>query len=104
MKIVMTTVSNLDDAEELSRELVNSGYSPCVNLIRNVKSVYLWKGKLNTDDEIILFIKTDDEGHVIDFLKKNHPYETPEIIILHGDIPDSSYSEWFRGYFDGKSV
>ncbi|MGP6207074.1 divalent-cation tolerance protein CutA [Cuniculiplasma sp. SKW3] len=104
MKIVMTTVSNPDDGEKLSRALVSSGYSPCVNMVRNVKSVYIWKGELNIDDEIILLIKTENEGQVIEFLKKNHPYETPEIIILHGDIPDSSYSEWFRGYFEGKRV
>ncbi|MCL4346108.1 MAG: divalent-cation tolerance protein CutA [Candidatus Thermoplasmatota archaeon] len=99
MKIVMTTVSKLDEAELLSRSLVDNGYSPCVNMIENVSSVYFWKGKITRDQEIILLIKTDIPENVKQFIEKEHPYETPEIIFLEGEIPDSPYGTWFNEYF-----
>ena len=100
MKIIITTVSSTDDGERLSKTLVQNGYSPCVNMIRNVKSIYMWRGNINEDEEVMLLIKTEKPEEVKKFIMENHPYETPEIIDLEATIPESSYKEWFRDYFE----
>lgn len=92
----ITTVSKDEDARRLARSLVEKHLAACVNLVPGVQSIYEWQSTIHEDNEIILIIKTrrDSVQQVIDFVKKNHPYDVPELIelpILSGN-PD--YLKW----------
>ncbi|UJR13705.1 hypothetical protein I4U23_000716 [Adineta vaga] len=54
----LTTVSNGEEARKLSRLIVQSHLSACVNIIPNIRSVYEWKSMIHEDNEFILLIKT----------------------------------------------
>jgi uncharacterized protein involved in tolerance to divalent cations len=51
------------------------------------------EGKLEQKEEKLLLIKTteDKKAKALWLLKKQHPYEVPEIMILHPDEVDDSY-------------
>ncbi|MHA2501797.1 MAG: divalent-cation tolerance protein CutA [Candidatus Kariarchaeaceae archaeon] len=92
--VVITTVATDEDARKLSRELVEQQLAACVQLTPIV-SVYSWKGEIEEDREIRLMIKVVEERKidVVRYLKKNHPYDTPEII-LTAFSSDRDYYEW----------
>lgn len=95
MKLIMTTCPQ-DKAEEITDLLLEEKLVACVNRIGSVKSKYFWKGKIQADDECILFLKTTDElaGRTIKRLEKIHPYEVPEIVLLKVEDVNSSYLKW----------
>lgn len=94
--IVVTTVSNIDDAKKIANHLVKGRFAACVNIIPSVTSVYEWQNEIVEDNECILFVKTRSEN--FEELKCEilsiHPYALPEIIMLpvkHGHL---DYLQW----------
>jgi len=70
----------------------------CIQRINNVKSYYVWEGKITKSEEKILFIKTTTEKKdaLMKFIHKLHPFDTPQIIIIKPDEVDPKYLEWVK--------
>ena len=92
----LTSVSNAEDARRLARLMVEERLAACVNIIPGVQSIYEWQSKIHEDQELILMIKTRRESveALNEFLKKNHPYELPELIALNIDDGNPNYLRW----------
>ncbi len=93
-RIVMTTYPN--EGRNLKRLIVailKQNFWACVQRINYVKAYYVREGEIKKTEEKLLLIKTTSakQEKLIEFLKKNHPYELPEIMILHPDEVDASY-------------
>ncbi|MBP7848478.1 divalent-cation tolerance protein CutA [Patescibacteria group bacterium] len=93
-RIVMTTYPN--EGRHLKRLIVailKQNLGACVQRINYVKAYYVREGEIKKTEEKILLIKTtaDKQAKLIEFLKKQHPYELPEIMSLHPDEVDASY-------------
>jgi periplasmic divalent cation tolerance protein len=90
------TVPNEQVAENLAKSLIENKLVACVNVIPKIKSYYMWEGKLNADEELLLMIKTKtillDE--ITTFVKKNHPYDVPEVISAQLGPGNPDYYEW----------
>ena len=56
--VVLITVPTADEADRLSRGLVEEKLAYCVNAIPGIKSSYFWDGKICVDEEIQLLAKT----------------------------------------------
>jgi protein cutA homolog len=54
----------------------------CVNITPKVTSVYRWKGETVKDEESLMMIKTKTSmvSQLIEFVRKNHPYDVCEVI------------------------
>lgn len=96
--LVISTVPNENLANKLSKILLENRVAACVNIIKNVNSLYWWKESIENSSEIILLIKTTDEKYqeVEDLIKKNHPYEIPEIIAFDIKKGFSKYLKWIE--------
>lgn len=101
----ITTVATDDIARKLARSLVESHLAACVNIIPNVRSIYEWKSTIHEDNELILMIKTRHEyvQQLIEFIKKNHPYEVPELIELPINNGNLDYLKWIDTIVKQKS-
>lgn len=66
------------------RKLVETKLAACVNIIPGLTSVYEWKGKIETDPEVLLMIKTRTSrvGELSDLVRSLHPYDVCEVISL----------------------
>lgn len=95
--VVITTTNDEGHASELASELVAAKLAACVQL-QNITSHYEWKGEARKDSEILILIKTRSSlfSRLSDFIKANHPYETPEIIQLPITRGLSSYLNWIH--------
>ena len=94
--IIKTTVKNKVTRGNIINELIKNDYVSCINIIENVFSHYKWQGKVESEKEDILFIKTmkRNEKLVYKVIKTIHDYETPEIITIAINNIDSSYLNW----------
>ena len=93
--IVITTVGNEEDAEDLAKKIVSSKLGACVQ-INKIKSYYAWKGNLERSDEFRLMIKTTKSkyGLLQKFIIKNSKYDTPEIISVNIENGYNEYLKW----------
>lgn len=75
------TTPSSEAADALSSKIINEKLAACVNIIPGVQSRYLWEGKVVTDQELILMIKTRSSltAQLSDFVVKHHPYDVPEV-------------------------
>ncbi len=98
MFIVFTTVSKEEDAKAIAKGMVERRLAACAWVLPKMKSYYVWKGKLEEDEEYIIVFKTPEEvvATLIDVLKDIHPYETPEIIAVKADYVLPEYLKWAR--------
>ena len=99
---ILSTAPSLPIARKLAKVLIQSKLAACVNIIPEIESHYVWKGKLEKSSEIQLLIKTraDLFKKIESFLKKNHPYEVPELIQLAITRGSSAYFNWMKASTD----
>lgn len=94
--VLFCTVPQGDKAAEIAEYLVEKGLAACVSIIPAMRSIYRWQGKICSDSESLLIMKTKKNliQQVSVAIKSVHPYEVPEIIAL--DIQDglSEYLTW----------
>ena len=92
---MLTTLGAGADAAALARTLVEERLAACVNILPPMRSVYRWKGAIETEAEQQLVIKTSADR--LDALEARllalHPYETPELLVLDAAGSDA-YLAW----------
>jgi periplasmic divalent cation tolerance protein len=97
-QLVLTTCPDMDTAERLARALVQERLAACVNILPVAKSIYLWKGQIESAAEQLLIIKS--MARAFRAIRKRilelHPYELPEVIAvtIADGLPD--YLAWIR--------
>lgn len=98
VRIVFCTCPNMGTAAAIAKRLVSESFAACVNIVPGLRSVYLWNDALQTDDEVLLMIKTRDsrypalEAAILDA----HPYELPEIVCVPVVAGLSGYLSWIQ--------
>ena len=94
--MVFVTAPKEEVAKSIAGILVKEKLAACVNIIPSVTSIYEWEGKLEEDKEVIMMIKTRTErvDDIVDEVKKNHPYDVPEVISAVIDNGSGEYLEF----------
>ena len=95
-RIVMSTINNREQAEQLARVLLDSRLVACINIVGPVLSLYHWQDEIARDEEYLLLMKTmtTEEHALIERIQELHPYEVPEIIVLPILDGAPSYLSW----------
>lgn len=94
-RVVFVTVQR-DKARALAAEIVENRLAACVNIVDSVRSIYRWKGKITSDDEALLVIKTATKKveNLIKYVKENHSYDIPEVVSLNIAEGNPDYLDW----------
>ncbi|XP_021912225.1 protein CutA, chloroplastic [Carica papaya] len=101
--VVYVTVPNREAGKKLADSIVREKLAACVNIVPGIESVYEWEGKVQTDSEELLIIKTRQSllDALTEHVKANHEYDVPEVIalpILGGSL---QYLEWVKNNTKG---
>jgi len=93
--VVQTTVADENQAHALAKKMVEMRLAACVQ-VQAIKSFYVWEGKPCADKEYLLHIKTRCAQYqaLEDFIRSQHPYQTPEIIQLPIAAGFAGYLRW----------
>jgi len=96
VRVVLTTVGSHEKAEEFAYSLVEGRLAACVNIVGPIRSVYRWKGKIESDQEYLLVIKTTTErsSELASFFSELHPYELPERVEIDVEGGSAGYLSW----------
>lgn len=85
-------------AEVIAADCIEKRLAACANIFAPVASLYRWKGKVESDEEVPLLLKT--RGELFDVLcaavKAKHPFEVPSIVATELAAIDSSYAAWLE--------
>jgi len=105
MVLAYLTAKDKDEAQALAQGLLEKRLVACVNIFEGMKSLYWWKGKIEESQEAVLVLKTraDKIEGLNEWVKKNHSYECPCVLILpiQGGNPD--YLNWLNLELNSKS-
>ena len=96
--IVFITASSEEEAAKIARALLEARLAGCVNIIKNIRSIYSWQGKIEDEPEVLMIVKT--QKSLFDSLTKKveglHSYKVPEIIVLPIVEGSKDYLKWLR--------
>ncbi|MBF0342639.1 MAG: divalent-cation tolerance protein CutA [Nitrospirae bacterium] len=96
--VVLITAPDEQSAQDMALKIVEEELAKCVNIVKNITSVYSWKGKIETDSEALMIAKTtkDKFQTLMQRVKELHPYEVAEIIALPIVEGSEAYLSWLR--------
>ena len=95
--VVLVTCGSAKEARRIARALVERRLAACGNILETpVRSIYRWKGKVETATEYLLLIKTSRRRFAAlqAEVKHLHSYDVPEIIALPIAEGSREYLEW----------
>ena len=89
---VYMTAESFEEAKRIGQILVSQNLAACVNLLENMTSIYIWKDKLEEDQEVVIIAKTRKTlmPKLIETINSLHSYDCPCILELpiQGGNPD----------------
>lgn len=95
--IILTTTANQAEAEIITKALLEKHLAACVQY-ENIRSDYVWQGKVCSDNEIRLTIKSERRcyAEIEQIILQHHSYECPQILMLEvsGGLPE--YLGWLQ--------
>jgi len=96
--LVLTTCPDAASAERIAQALVGERLAACVNMLPIAKSVYRWKGKVESATELLLIIKAPVRAYrgLQRRLLELHPYELPEVVSVPITGGFADYLAWLN--------
>src|ERR1700758_1585905 len=97
-RIVLSTSDSEDEARRIANHLVENQLAACVNLVPRIESIYRWQGRVESNREWLLLIKTSAAkfDSVRDAIRELHSYELPECIAIAIEDGSADYLQWLE--------
>jgi periplasmic divalent cation tolerance protein len=92
------TASDEEEASKIARALVEERLAGCVNIIKDIRSIYSWHGKIEDEKEVFMVVKTQKPlfDSLMKRVKELHSYTVPEIIALPIIQGSEDYLKWLN--------
>ena len=102
--LALVTAPNRRTARKLARAALQARLVACANLIPRLESHYWWQGKIEGSTEVLLLFKTAIARlpSLEQLILAEHPYDTPELIVLRLNAGTQRYLSWLRQSVDLK--
>jgi periplasmic divalent cation tolerance protein len=93
---VYCVFANAEEAERIGRTVVEEGLAACINMLGSCRSIYRWRGAVETTDEVPAILKTraDTSDALMARLAGLHSYDMPCIAVWPIEKLLLSYAEW----------
>ncbi|MBE7412709.1 MAG: divalent-cation tolerance protein CutA [Leptospiraceae bacterium] len=94
--IAYITTKNKQEAKKLGKLLVEKNIVACINIFNNINSIYSWEGKIMDEKETVIIAKTRESNteKLVRFVKENHSYTCPCVIIVPIVNGNPEYLDW----------
>ena len=94
--LVLTTCGSEEEAAKIAETLVTQHAAACCNILPGLHSIFVWRGTLEREREVLLLIKTTAGAftRVQETIARLHSYEIPEIIALPIIDGAEDYLRW----------
>ena len=97
-RIALVTAPDLKTARRLARTALQARLIACANLVPKIESHYRWQGKIEQSAEVLLILKTTTRNlsKLEKLIISEHPYDTPEFLVVSLQSGNQRYLEWLR--------
>jgi periplasmic divalent cation tolerance protein len=94
--LALSTFPDAEIARRISNQLVSESFAACANILPTIESIYRWKNKIESGNEILVLFKLseDRKSAFQDKLRSLHPYDIPEIIFVPVASGLPEYLRW----------
>lgn len=94
--VVYVTAKDLAEGQKIADYLVEQKLVACVNIVKDVQSVFAWEGKVDRSSEVLLVMKSRKAlmPRIIRAVKMVHSYQLPEIIAIPIVGGSREYLNW----------
>lgn len=94
--LAVTTCADRASAERLARGLVEARIAACVSIGSPALSVYPWQGRIESESEIPLTIKTGPAqlARLKRYIAEHHEYDVPELLVTPVVDGAEEYLAW----------
>ena len=94
--VVFVTAPDAKVARKLAQGALRLKLVACANIVPKIESHYWWQGKVEMGAEVLILFKTTESRLVRfeKFILANHPYDTPEFIVLPVAAGNQCYLDW----------
>ena len=94
--VIFITAKNGREANKIAARLVKDKLIACVNIVKGVKSIFWWEGKVDEAGETLLILKSKKScfQKIVKTVKALHSYTVPEIIALPIVGGNKDYLDW----------
>ena len=101
--VVLMTAPNAEEATRIAEMLVERTLAACVQILPPITSIYIWKGEVQRESEILLVAKSTRAkfDELESAVRAIHSYETPEIIALTIVAGSQPYLSWLSSCLEG---
>ncbi len=98
IQIIYVTCRDKDEALTISRTLVEERLAACANILDGISSVYVWQGKLQEENEVVLLLKTTIKKaeSCAARVREIHSYEVPCVMTWNSNVLNPRYLEWIE--------
>ena len=96
--VVLVTAPDLKTGRKLARAALAARLVACANIMPRIESHYWWQGKLESSREVLLVMKTTTTrlATLEELIVAQHPYDTPEFIVLPITRGNQRYLAWLE--------
>jgi len=93
---VTTTTDSQEEADRLSRGVVEQRLAACAQVSGPIQSTYWWQGAIETASEWLCVMKTvtDRLDALVTYLRAEHNYDTPDITATPITGGSADYLAW----------
>jgi len=94
--VVLTTVSNTEEAVTLVRALLDRRLIACGTILNGARSLYRWNDKVADESEVMILLKTRAArlSALTAAFDEVHPYKVPELLALPVVAGADKYLGW----------
>lgn len=94
--MVLVTAPSVEKAARIARALVVERLAACGNVVPGVRSFFRWEGKVRSEPEVLLVLKTtrDRFQELRARVLSLHPSQVPEVVALPIEAGHAAYLDW----------
>jgi len=94
--VVLVTAPNAAVGRKIAKSALENRLIACANIVPKIESLYWWEGKIEKGNEVLILLKTTrDKLKALEAsVLGNHPYDTPEFVVLDIARGNKRYLDW----------
>jgi periplasmic divalent cation tolerance protein len=96
---IVVPIADEHAAQSIARRLIEGKLAICINLIKGVRSFYMWEGKMANAAEDLMLIKVFQchADEVEKLVAEMHHYKIPAILRIEIEQVNSAFLTWAQG-------
>ena len=93
---IYAVFADAGEAERIGRIVVEERLAACINIFAPIRSMYRWKGAIETADEVAAILKTHHwrTDALMERIAQLHSYDMPCIVSWPVEKVVGSYADW----------